>query len=86
MTLKLVLDRYEENIGVCLDFDDKQHLISKEILGNIKVNDIFNIDFDGEKYSNPRILVEETQKEKEEISQRMKKIFNMTRHRRPPRL
>ena len=86
MTLKLVLDRYEENIGVCLDFDNKQYLISKEILGEIKVNDIFNIDFDGEKYSNPRILVEETQKEKEEISQRMKKIFNMTRHRRPPRL
>lgn len=86
MTLKLVLDRYEENIGVCLDFDNKQYLISKETLGNIKVNDIFNIDFDGEKYSNPRILVEETQKEKEEISQRMKKIFNMTRHRRPPKL
>ena len=52
MTLKLVLDRYEENIGVCLDFDNKQYLISKETLGNIKVND----------------------------------IFNMTRHRRPPKL
>ncbi len=86
MTLKLVLDRYEENIGVCLDFDNKQYLISKEILGDIKVNDIFNINFDGEKYSNPLLLVEETQKEKEEISKRMKKIFNMTRHRRPPKL
>ena len=86
MTLKLVLDRYEENIGVCLDFDNKQYLISKETLGNIKVNDIFNIDFDGEKYSNPILLAEEPQKEKEEVSPRMRKIFNMTRHRRPPKL
>ena len=86
MTLKLVLDRYEENIGVCLDFDDKRYLISKEILGEMKVNDIFNIEFDGENYSNPVLLVEETEKKKEEISQRMRKIFNMTRHRRPPKL
>ena len=86
MTLKLVLDRYEENIGVCLDFDDKKHLIPKEILGDMKVNDIFNIEFDGENFSNPVILLEETEKKKEEISQRMRKLFNMNRHRRPPRL
>ena len=86
MTLKLVLDRYEENIGVCLDFDDQRYLIPKEILGNMKVNDIFNIEFDGESFSNPNLLLEETEKKKEEISQRMRKIFNMTRHRRPPKL
>ena len=28
MTLKLVLDRYEENLGVCLDFEDKKHLFA----------------------------------------------------------
>ena len=86
MTLKLVLDRYEENIGVCLDFDDKRYLISKEILGDIKVNDIFNIEFDGNNFSSPTLLKEETDKKKEEISQRMRKLFNMNRHRRPPRL
>ena len=86
MTLKLVLDRYEENLGVCLDDDNKRYYISKEILGNMKVNDIFNIEFDGESFSNPNLLLEETEKKKEEISQRMRKIFNMTRHRRPPKL
>ena len=86
MTLKLVLDRYEENIGVCLDDDNKRYYISKEILGDMKVNDIFNIEFDGENFSSPVLLVEETEKKKEEISQRMKKLFNMTRHRRPPKL
>ena len=86
MTLKLVLDRYEENLGVCLDDDNKRYYISKEILGDMKVNDIFNIEFDGENFSSPVLLVEETEKKKEEISQRMKKLFNMTRHRRPPKL
>ena len=86
MTLKLVLDRYEENLGVCLDGDNKRYYIPKEILGDMKVNDIFNIEFDGENFSSPVLLVEETEKKKEEISQRMKKLFNMTRHRRPPKL
>ena len=86
MTLKLILDRYEENIGVCLDFDDNKYFISKEILGNLKVNDIFNIEFDGENFTNPIFLAEETSEKKEAISQRMRKIYNLTRHRRPPRL
>lgn len=86
MILKLILDRYEENICVCLDFDDNRYLISKEILGDLKVNDIFNIEFDGENFKNPVLLLEETNKAKEEISQRMRKIYNMNRHRRPPRL
>lgn len=86
MTLKLVLDRYEENLGVCLDDDNKRYYISKEILGDMKVNDIFNIEFDGENFSSPILLTEETEKKKEEVSLRMKKLFNMSRHRRPPRL
>ena len=86
MTLKLVLDRYEENLGVCLDDDNKRYYIPKEILGNMRVNDIFNIEFDGEGFSAPVLLSEETEKKKEEISNRMKKLFNMTRHRRPPKL
>lgn len=86
MTLKLVLDRYEENIGVCLDFDDKRYLIPREILGDMKVNDIFIIEFDGVNFSSPTYLAEETQRAKDDISQRMRKLFNMNRHRRPPRL
>ena len=86
MTLKLVLDRYEENLGVCLDNDNKRYYIPREILGNMKVNDIFNIEFDGETFSSPVLLVEETDKKKQEISQKMRKIFKLSQHRRPPKL
>jgi hypothetical protein len=86
MTLKLVLDRYEEDLGVCLDFDNKRYYIPKEILGEIKVNDIFCVEFDGENFSSVVFLADETQQKKEEISKRMLKLFKMGRHRRPPRL
>jgi hypothetical protein len=86
MTLKLVLDRFEENIAVCIDNDGNRHLIDKSIIPNIKVNDIFNIELDENVYHSPLLLIEETAQKKEEISSRMKKIFNMTRHRRPPKL
>ena len=49
MTLKLVLDRFEENIAVCIDNNGDRHLINKSILKNIKVNDIFNIEFEENK-------------------------------------
>ena len=42
MTLKLVLDRFEENIAVCIDNEGNRHLVDKSILPNIKVNDIFS--------------------------------------------
>lgn len=85
MTLKLVLDRFEENIAVCIDNDGNRHLVDKSIIPNIKVNDIFNIELDENVYHSPLLLIEETAQKKEEISSRMKKIFNM-RHRRPPKL
>ena len=86
MTLKLVLDKYEEGFAVCLDFEDTRYLIPKEILGEMKVNDIFNIDFDGTSFSNPVFLKKETEEKKESVAQRMKKLYNMNRHRRPPKL
>ena len=86
MTLKLVLDRFEENIAVCIDNNGDRHLINKSILKNIKVNDIFNIEFEENKYHSPSLLAEDTIQKQEEISTRMRKIFNITRHRRPPKL
>ncbi len=86
MILKLILDRYEENFGVCLDFDGKRYLIPKEILLGVEVNDIFNIEFDGKSFQSPIVLVEETKERKEQISQRMKKLFKMCRDRRPPKI
>jgi hypothetical protein len=86
MILKLVLDRYEEDLGVCLDFENKRHYIPKDILGDIKVNDIFNIEFDGENYHSPSLLAKETEETAERISEKMRKLYNMSRHRRPPKL
>ena len=82
MTLKLVLDRFEDNIAVCLDFDDKSHLIPREILQGVKVNDIFNIELDGNTYHDPKVLSEETKEAKESISKRMNRLFKITRNRR----
>lgn len=86
MTLKLVLDRFEDDIAVCIDNNGNKYLISKSILQGVNVNDIFNIEFENDIYHSPIILVEETTKKKEEISSRMRKLFNMGRHRRPPKL
>ena len=86
MTLKLVLDRFEEDIAVCIDDDGKRSLIPKSVLQNFKVNDIFNIELSDEQFHSPVLLTEETEKKKEEISKRMRKLFNMGRHRRPPKL
>ena len=86
MTLKLVIDRFEEDIAVCIDADGERHLISKSILNDMKVNDIFNIELDNDVYHSPVFLPEETEKKKEEISSRMKKLFKLSRHRRPPKI
>ena len=82
MTLKLVLDRFEDNIAVCLDFDDKSHLIPREVLVGVKINDIFNIELDGNIYHDPKVLSEETKEAKESISKRMNRLFKITRNRR----
>jgi hypothetical protein len=85
MTLKLVLDRFEEDIAVCLDFNDKSHLIPREILSGVKVNDIFNIEFDGNTYHDPKVLSEETKEAKESISKRMNRLFKIAKNRRFPK-
>ena len=86
MTLKLVLDRYEDDIAVCLDFNDGRYLIPKDILDGVKINDIFNIEFDGERFFSPSVLTDETAEKKSDISKRMKILFNKSRHRRPPKI
>ena len=86
MTLKLVLDRFEENIAVCIDDDGERYLIPRSVLQDVKVDDIFNVEFENEEYHSPVVLTEETEKKKEEISSRMRKLFNLSRRRRPPKL
>ena len=75
----MVLDRFEEDLAVCLDFNDKSHLISREILSGVKVNDIFNIELDGNTYHDPKVLENETEEAKESISKRMNRLFKIAK-------
>lgn len=75
MTLKLILDRFEDDICVCLDFNDKRYLIPRKDLEGIEINDIFTVEYDGEAFSFPVILTEETQRAKDEVHEKMKRLF-----------
>lgn len=81
MILKLVLDRYEEDLGVCLDENDRSYDIPRDVLGNMRENDIFNIEYDGENFSSPVLLAEETERVKESVSRRMNRLFNVCKRR-----
>ncbi len=81
MILKLVLDRYEEDFGVCLDENDRSYDIPRDVLGNMRENDIFNIEYDGENFSSPVLLAEETERVKESVSRRMNRLFNACKRR-----
>lgn len=81
MILKLVLDRYEEQLGVCLDGDDRAYEIPREILGDLQENDIFTVEYDGESFSSPTLLAEETRAAKESISKRMRRLFTVCKRR-----
>lgn len=85
MTLKLVLDRFEGDFGVCLGDGDEKLLISKDVLQNVKESDIFTIEYDGERYFSPTVLTEETERKKTDISRRMRKLFK-SYHGRPPKI
>ena len=86
MKIKLVLDRYEGDFGICISEDKTKYEISRDDLIGVKETDIFTIEFDGENYHSPVVLEEETARVKESLSKRMNKLFQMGRHRRPPRL
>lgn len=86
MTLKLILDRFEEDFAVCLDFDDNRYIIERSVLGSITINDVFTVEYDGECFSSPTLLENETQARRETVSKRMNKLFKMSRDRRPPKL
>ncbi len=87
MTLKLVLDRLEGDVGVCLAVeDDKRHLIGRDVLLGIEIDDIFTVELDGGVYHDARALKDETEKARESISKRMNRLFKISKNRRPPKV
>lgn len=75
MTLKLVIDRFEENIAVCLDMNDKRYHIPRDILTGMEVNDIFTIELDDGIFHTPVFLAEETEATKAAVHQKMNRLF-----------
>lgn len=81
MKLKLTLDRYEEGLAVCLDENDKRYEIPGSVLGDMRENDIFTVEYDGETFSSPFLLREETEAVKESVSKRMSRLFHACKRR-----
>lgn len=87
MTLKLVLDRFEGDIGVCLEVeDDKRHFIGKDVLVGIEIDDIFTVEHSDGIYHDARALKDETAEARESISKRMNRLFKISKNRRPPKV
>ena len=72
MKIKLTLDRFEGNFGVCIDADGNKYDIPRHVL---KENDIFLASFDGKSFSEIELLQNETEEKKEAMRSRLNKLF-----------
>ena len=75
MKLKLTLDRYEGDLGVCFDGDDRQYEIPKGVLGSLEEGDIFMISHSDGVFSDPEFLKQETEEKREKLRLRLNRIF-----------
>lgn len=75
MKIKLTLDRFEGDFGVCLDENGKSYDVPKSVLCGIEENDIFLATFDGGSFFEIELLTDETKERKERIRARLNKIF-----------
>lgn len=75
MKIKMTLDRFEENFGVCFDQNDRQFDIPKDALSGIREGDIFLISCNGVTFSDPEPLTKETEHRKAALQARLDRIF-----------
>lgn len=75
MRIKLTLDRYEGDFGVCFDKDGRKHDIPENVLIGLSDGDIFTVLFDGKEYSSVIFLQEETFEKKSSLNTRLHKLF-----------
>ena len=79
MRIKLTLDRFEGDFGVCFDTDGKKYDVPKSVLANLDENDIFLAFFDGKTFSDIEILKEETEQKRLKMKQRLNNLFNKSK-------
>lgn len=75
MKIKLTLDRFEGNFGVCIDADGNKYDIPRHVLAKLDESDIFIASFDGETFSEIELLQKETEEKKEAMRSRLNKLF-----------
>lgn len=80
MKIKMTLDRFEENFGVCFDQNDQQFDIPRNVLSGICEGDIFLISYSGGVFSDPEPLTEETEQQKAELKARLNRIFSRSQN------
>ena len=80
MKIKMTLDRFEENFGVCFDQNDQQFDIPRNVLSGICEGDIFLISYSGGVFSDPEPLTEETEQRKAELKARLNRIFSRSQN------
>lgn len=79
MKIKLTLDRFEGDFGVCFDADGKKYDIPKSVLADLDENDIFLASFDGHTFSDIEFLKEETEEKYLKMKQRLHNLFNKSK-------
>lgn len=79
MRLKLTLDRFEGDFGVCFDENDAQYDIPRTSLGSLDEGDIFLISHADGIFSDPEPLKDETEAKREKIRARLNKLFERSK-------
>ena len=79
MKLKLTLDRYEGDFGVCFDENDMKYDIPRSVIPSINEGDIFLISLCGAEFSDPEPQIEETEERRRKIRARLNKIFERSK-------
>ena len=80
MKIKMTLDRFEENFGVCFDQNDQQFDIPRNVLSGVCEGDVFLISCSDGVFSNPEPLTEETEQRKAALTARLNRIFSRSQN------
>ena len=80
MKIKLTLDRFEGDFGVCLDECGNKYDVPKSLLEGLSESDIFLATQEGDCFSEIEPLREETERKKAEIKERLNRLFKKNKN------
>ena len=80
MKTKLTLDRFEGELGVCIDECGNKYDLPKSLLKGLSESDIFLATREGNSFSEIEPLREETERKTAEIKDRLHRLFNKNKN------